>query len=254
MIFSGMPVVSHKGEVAIPTTTGIIFFNNSGNEKGKFTKGYHPNGYRFPLSGCSNPDWHEAPHCFSQNGDRYFIFTGNESMDSTKLYCLTNSAEEIWNIVFINYCPDNISFLKNLVLIDNFDGAGLSYVNSLILLKVDSGEKIGNFNVDIKNPSIKHLIIKDSTFLLYNQNFKEYNFKGEFVKNLDEIEIRDFLYSGNDELIIVGIHYFNKYSNYKILSSESELLCDLLGKESLKRFHGLIESLIDKLEIKCEMK
>lgn len=252
-IYKGAPKLSVNCTIAIPTNGKIVFTDSTGKIINEFFDGFHKKGH-ITQGGFCDDIWHPLTHGFSKSGDFYFVSTGTTNSDNTRIHCLTKEGKKKWETEFAEYCPDNINTINDILLLDDFNGARLNWENSLELINISSGEKIKTFNIDIKNPSVTHLFIDDSTFILYDKNFQEYDSKGEFVRILSENEIKVFLSSENDKMIISCIHYFNNYGNCNILKSESKLLCDLLKKESLKRYHNSIVKLINKIGINCEKK
>lgn len=251
--YLGTPKLSSNGDIAIPIKGKILFSDTTGEIINEFREGYNNQGY-IKQGGFCDDIWHPLTHGYSKSGNFYFISTGSTNSDSTRIHCLTKQGKKKWETKFADYCPDNINTINDIVLLDDFNRASLNWENSIELIRISSGERIKSFNLDIKNPSITHLFIKDSTFILYDQHFKEYASNGEFVKILSDNEVKAFLFSKNDKMIVACIHYFNNYGNSNLLKSEPELLCDLSEKESLKRYHELIVNLINKIGINCEKK
>jgi len=99
-----------------------------------------------------------------------------------------------------NYFPSVVAFTKDGELLVGETAKRQAVTNPegtvhRVKRKMGSGEKIKSFNLDIKNPSITHLFIKNQAFILYDQNFQEYDSNGEFVKILSENEVKAFLLS-----------------------------------------------------------
>jgi len=247
MTYQGIPKVSNRGDIAIFFANRIAFFDSTGNEKGSFKKTI------YPYKACDELEWLPSAHNFSSDGKFYYLFSGSLSSDTTILYCLSNKGEELWKTELSDYCPCNVQTLNDLILVDDFCWATTDVTNSLLLLKINSGEEIERIYVKSVNPSVKHLIIEGNNFILYNQGFKLFNTNGEFLKDLGEQEIRDFIISSkNEDKIIAGLDYFYRYGNINLLASDSTFLCELLDCNINYPMKWMINSINEKLEISCD--
>ena len=68
-------------------------------------------------------------------------------------------------------------------------------------------------------------------------------------------EIRDFIISSNNEdKIIAGLDYFNRFGNINLLVSDSTFLCELLDCNINYPMKWMINSINEKLGISCDEK
>jgi hypothetical protein len=250
--YAGIPNLSNSGEVAIPRQGNTIFLNTNGDVIFELKNIYNQQGQKYPLSGGCDPQWHKSPHGYSSDGNYYFITAGNEKSDKTYLYCYTKNGEESWKSEFENFCPDNINTKRGLVFLDNLSGAGINLTNELFILNLDSGKIIRKFELKILNPHVKHLIIEDDGFIFYKDELRKYDFQCESFRRLTDVEIRDLIVNSNDEdKIIVGLDYLNRFGDINLLKNDTAKLCELIFKTEDQLIKRLITSSLSSLNVNC---
>ncbi len=178
--------------------------------------------------------------------------SGNETSDKTNFYCISKSGKELWRAEFENFCPDNINTKKDLVFLDNFSGAGISMTNELYILNLQSGELIRKFDLQILNPHVKHLIIEEDGFIFYKDNLQKFDFQCEFIKHLNDEEVRDLIIKSNDyNKIVVGLDYLNRFGDINVLKNDFVRLCELTFETDKQLMKRLLTMSLETLNVKC---
>ena len=252
LTYGGIPDVSNSGDVAIPTNGSTLMIDANGNIFFEVKTGYNEKGYKHHLSGGCDPAWHISPHGFSANGDYYFLTAGNKTSQKTILYCLSKYGKELWKKEFENFCPHNVNSNDKLVLIDNFSGAGISRTNELFVLNINTGEIIKEFDLKIKSPQIKHLIIENDGFIYYNTEITKYDNHSEIIRVLTNSEIRDLIIDSNEkDKIMLGLSYLNRSGETNILKNDSKKLCEMVFNANDPYLKRIITISIESLNMTC---
>jgi len=250
--YAGIPNISNTGDVAIPCQGKTVIIDPDGDLISEINNIYNQQGQKYPLSGDCDPTWHISPHGYSLCGNYYFMTSGNETSDKTNFYCISKSGKELWRAEFENFCPDNINTKKDLVFLDNFSGAGISMTNELYILNLQSGELLRKFDLQILNPHVKHLIIEEDGFIFYKDNLQKFDFQCEFIKHLNDEEVRDLIIKSNDyNKIVVGLDYLNRFGDINVLKNDFVRLCELTFETDKQLMKRLLTMSLETLNVKC---
>ncbi|MBU0561505.1 MAG: hypothetical protein KJ799_18550 [Bacteroidetes bacterium] len=182
-----IPIVSNKGDVALPLSNRIEFYDKTGKMIGVYSP--DENGKIWHLTCLCSP-----VHTYSNSGTNYFTFI--KAKPITKFVSISKNGKAIWEYDLGKYEPTSIQIFDKSIIIDDFSIAGRQYENCCYIFD-EQGNCRFKYQADIKNPSSPPIIVNEMNELwLYDE---------KKVKRIDLISysLKDDV---NDDEILNLIH------------------------------------------------
>ncbi len=205
------PIVSNIGEVALPLTEGIRFYDQFGEIKGT----YSPNTEE---KLCYKTDWPTA-YAYSLDGKNYYTFLlkKNGRNSSILFVSMTNSGRINWKIDLGNYRPSYIQFHTDRIIIDDFSGASMHYVNRCYIFD-EIGSIISYYDVDLHTVHYPPIIIEsiNEIWIYDEKDIKSYDsYKGTFKREVMMEELTDLLFESDPRKLDFALYILTYKSSLK---------------------------------------
>lgn len=194
VVYHGLPTVSNLGDVAVPQSNAVIFYDERGHIRGTF----RIPGQQFSFNCSDDEFFYSLQHKYSLDGGKYCVCIRNKETRLVQLHYLDQQGSRLWHQNFgPRYNLSKIFFAppSQRLVVDDFAFSSLGYSNRLYLLDSQNGKVVREIAANSYRSILASVIgagaQNDEIYIHDANGSKAYDIRtGEFRK---ELEIADYI-------------------------------------------------------------